>query len=160
VNVVSNTSPVVNLAAVGRLDLLRLLYGSVQIPAAVFEELTSQPSQLGGVQVQSFPWIAIRPVRNRTLVTSLLGELDPGEAEAIALAIESQADLLLIDERLGRRVAARFGVRFTGLIGALVEAKQRGYVATLKPFLDELIHRAGFWISDALYRGVLRAAGE
>ncbi len=149
-----------NLAAIGRLDLLRLLYGSVQIPAAVFEELTSHPNHPGRAEVQSFPWIATRPVRNRTLVTSLLGELDPGEAEAIGLAIESRADLLIIDERLGRHVAARLGLRFTGLIGALFEAKQCGYLATIKPLLDELIHGAGFWVSDALYRSVLASAGE
>jgi predicted nucleic acid-binding protein len=154
VNVVSNTSPITNLAAIGRVDLLRLLYGSVQIPTAVFEELTSQPNQPGGAEVQSFPWISTRPVRNRTLISSLLGELDPGEAEAIALSIESQADLLLIDDRLGRRVAARLGLRFTGLIGVLFEAKQRGHVVTIKPVLDELIQQAGFWISDTLYRTI------
>lgn len=159
-NVVSNTSPIMNLAAIDRLDVLRQLYGSVQIPTAVFEELTGRKKQTGAVEIQSFPWIVTRCVQDRTLVTSLLGELDPGEAEAIGLAVESRADLLLMDERLGRRVAARFGVRFIGLIGALVEAKQRGYVAAIQPLLDDLIHRAGFWISDALYRSVLRSTGE
>lgn len=67
-----------NLAAVGRLDLVRLLYGAVQIPTAVLEELTSRPNQPGGVEVLSFPWIVTRRVQDRTLVTSLLGELDPG----------------------------------------------------------------------------------
>ena len=159
-NVVSNTSPITNLAAIGRLDLLRLLYGSVRIPAAVFAELTEQPNQPGGAEVQAFPWIATRPVGDRTLVTSLLGELDAGEAEAIALSIESKADLFLIDERLGRRVAARFGIRLTGLLGVLFEAKQHGYLASVKPVVDELIHVAAFRISDSLYRSVLRLAGE
>ena len=90
----------------------------------------------------------------------LSAELDEGEAEAIALAAELNAGLLLMDERKGRIVAARLGIRFIGLLGILIEAKQRDIIPLVKPCVDSLISQAGFWIGKDLYGQVLQAAGE
>jgi predicted nucleic acid-binding protein len=123
--VVGNTSPLTNLAAVGQLDLLRQLYGKVLIPQAVYGELTgSSGGQPGAIEMQPLEWIETRPGANRALVTALQMELDAGEAEAIVLAKELAADLLLLDERRGRAVVARLDLRFVGLLGVLIEAKK------------------------------------
>ena len=113
--VVSNTSPIMNLAAVDQLLLLQRLYAKVIIPQAVYEELVVGSEQPGSAEVQTCEWIETRAVMDQTLVTALAGELDQGEAESIILAKELQADRLLLDERRGREVASRFGLRFTGL---------------------------------------------
>lgn len=159
--VVSNTSPITNLAAVGQLDLLRQLYENILIPQAVYEELTSGGGQQpGATEVQTFAWIETRAVKDRALVAALRGELDEGEAEAIALAKELAADLLLLDERRGRTVASRLALRFVGVLGTLIEAKQRGLLLTVKPVLDDLVTKAGFWVSPQLYTRILQVAGE
>ena len=158
--VVSNTSPIMNLAAVDQLPLLRRLYAKVIIPQAVYEELVVGGEQPGSAEVQTCEWIETRAVMDQTLVTALAGELDKGEAESIILAKELQADRLLLDERRGREVASRFGLRFTGLLGVLIEAKHKGHLPAVKPVLDGLITKAGFWIRPRLYTRVLRAAGE
>ncbi|NUQ63346.1 MAG: DUF3368 domain-containing protein [Pirellulales bacterium] len=158
--VVSNTSPIMNLAAIGQLDLLRHLYGRVIIPQAVYNELASRPDLPGGTEVQSSDWIATEPAGNAHLVQSLLVELDRGEAEAIALALELKADLVLIDERLGRRIAGRLGLRFVGVLGVLIEAKHAGRIGAVKPLVDDLADKAGFWISPALRTAVLDRVGE
>lgn len=158
--VVSDTSPITNLAAIGQLDLLRQLYHKVVIPEAVFrDELTVIGGQHPGAIVSSLDWVEIQSTSDQLLVTALRIELDDGEAEAIALAQQISADLLLIDERRGRIVAERFGLRVVGLIGILVQAKRQGLIQQLKPHLDLLI-RSGFWISQELYNRVLQAAGE
>ncbi|MBC6452136.1 MAG: DUF3368 domain-containing protein [Hormoscilla sp. SP5CHS1] len=159
--VISDTSPINNLAAINRLDLLQQLYGTVFIPDAVYRELT-EPSfpVAGSTEVQTLDWIETRAVTNRTLVDSLSDELDIGEAEAIALAIEIQAEQLLIDERRGRLVAARLNLRYTGILGILVEAKSQGLIAQVKPLLDALIDQAGFWVAEPLYNSVLRLVDE
>lgn len=157
--VVSDTSPITNLAAIGQLDLLRQLYQKVIIPEGVYHELTAIGGQHPGAIVSSLDWVEIQSTSDQLLVTALRIELDDGEAEAIALAQQISADLLLIDERRGRIVAERFGLRVVGLIGILVQAKRQGLIQQLKPHLDLLI-RSGFWISQELYNRVLQAAGE
>lgn len=159
--VVSNSSPLVSLAAIGRLELLHELYGTIIIPQAVHHEVVIQGlGQPGAVEVRTLDWIACRDVGDPDMVTALEGRLDRGEAEAIALAVEVQADLLLMDERLGRAEAARFGLRFVGILGVLIEAKGRGLLQRIEPILDELQQDAGFRVSEALRARVLQAAGE
>jgi len=159
--VVSNTSPIVNLAAIGRLDLLEQLYGTVIIPQAVYREIVVLGAgQPGAMEVSTLVWIEARDVMNRALVTALQTNLDEGEAEAIALAIEVGADLFLLDERRGRSVASSFGLHFVGLLGVLIEAKHKGYISGVKSVLDDLIAKAGFWVSEQLYARVLEAAVE
>lgn len=158
--VVSNTSPLINLAAIGELDLLRALYHRVCVPEAVRREITAFPDQPGAAEVEALDWIVCRPCQRRDLVQALRGELDEGEAEAVALAVEMEAGLLLIDERAGRRVAARLGVERVGLLGAPVEAKQKGFVAEVRPLINALRGNAGFWISSELEERVLIQAGE
>jgi predicted nucleic acid-binding protein len=159
--VVSNTSAILNLAVVGQLSLLEQLYGMVIIPDAVSQELSTVDLQRSVAAEMRIPlWIETQSVTNHQLVNSLLLELDAGEAEAIVLAVELHADLLLLDERRGRKVASRWGLQLIGLLGALVQAKQRGFINTVKPVLDALIGKAGFWVSNDLYARVLQEAGE
>ena len=159
--VVSNSSPLVSLAAIGRLDLLRELYGTITIPQAVHHEVVVQGlGRPGAAEVQTLDWIVCRDVSDPDVVTALGGKLDRGEAESIALTVELQADLLLMDERLGRVEAARFGLRLIGILGVLIEAKGRGLLRRIEPILDELQHHAGFRVSEALRARVLQAAGE
>lgn len=100
------------------------------------------------------------PVSNVHLVRALRQELDAGEAEAIGLAVESAAELLLMDERLGRDVARHLGIACLGTVGVLVAAKRKGLIPAIKPYLDTLRDRVGFRISDALYRRVLQDQHE
>ncbi|GBC95186.1 hypothetical protein HRbin16_00973 [bacterium HR16] len=158
--VVSNTSPIMNLARVGHLYLLERLYLKVSIPEAVFHELQRSSDLLGNTRFESLPWLDVSPVNNRLLVDALLLELHRGEAEAIALAVENKADLLLIDERIGRRVAERMGLRFIGVLGVLIQAKEEGIIRAVKPVLDSLITQAGFWVGSAVYTRVLQEAKE
>lgn len=99
-------------------------------------------------------------MKNLELVKALRRELDPGEAEAIALALETRAELLLMDERLGRDTARHLGLPFTGLIGLLVEAKRKGLILSIKHELDTLRDIAGFRIGDSLYWRILHDEKE
>jgi predicted nucleic acid-binding protein len=159
--IVSDTSPINNLAAIGQLHLLKALYEQVVIPEAVYQELTSADFPVAGsIEVQTLDWIKTQAVTNQTLLISLGEELDPGEAAAIVLALELQATQLLIDERRGRFVAERFELSYTGVLGILIEAKHQNLIPAVKPLLDALINQAGFWIAAPLYERVLQVVEE
>ncbi len=159
--VVCDTSPITNLAAVGQLNLLQQLYSNIIIPQAVYDEMAGLGYAVpGAIEVQTLSWIQHQQVRNCALVTSLESKLDQGEAEAIVLAIELGADLLLLDERRGRKVASQYGLNITGLLGVLIEAKHNGLILPVKPVLDDLILQVGFRVSNKLYVDTLQAAGE
>ncbi len=160
--VISDTSPITNLAAVELLGLLHILYDRVVIPQAVYDEMTTLGYEVSGtVAVQTLDWIETQSVSDRLKVADLQLQLDLGEAEAIVLALELDADLLLIDERRGRKVALEQGVtKISGLLGILQEAKAKGLISAIKPILDRLITENNFRISDRLYYAVVKSAGE
>ena len=108
--VISDTSAVTNLAAIEHLQLLPQLYEQITIPEAVYRELTNINSPAPGtIEVQSVDWLEVKQVTQVNVVKQLQNNarLDSGESEAIALALELSADLLLIDERRGRAEANR-----------------------------------------------------
>jgi len=158
--IVSNTSPISNLAAVGQLNLLQQLYGSVIIPLAVYQELLdSGPTDPATLAVQNLDWILVQSTSNLALLETLKNSLDPGEAEAIALAVELNADRLIIDERRGRNEANKRGLRVSGILGILLAAKKQGLIPIVRPILDDLIAN-GFWIREQLYAEILQLAQE
>lgn len=159
--VVSNTSPIIALARVGRLDLLHAVYGEILVPEAVFNEISvSGAGEPGAHEVAAASWVKRRPALNSSLISALGLELDAGEAEAIALAIECGAELILLDERMGRHAAKRMGLTVVGTLGILIAAKDRSLLVSVRPLLDALRADAGFWIADTLYNAVLAAANE
>jgi predicted nucleic acid-binding protein len=161
VSIVSNASPLIHLARIGQLDLLHQLYGELVVPEAVWHEVVVEGAgQPGADEVQTAAWIKQQAVSNSQLVRVLQQELDAGEAEAIALAVEMKAELLLMDERMGRETAQHLGLRYVGLIGVLIEAKHKGLLSVIKPSLDTLRNVTGFRVSNALYERGLQDEGE
>ncbi|MCA9918665.1 MAG: DUF3368 domain-containing protein [Anaerolineales bacterium] len=159
--VVSNTSPLTNLAAIGQFALLHDLYGTIQIAQEVWEELNAfGHSWPGSREVANASWITQTQVKNQELILALRRDLDRGEAATIALAVELKANLVLLDEQDGRRAAQRMGLRPFGVLGILLEAKKRGHVSVVKPLVEELRQTAGFYLSDAVYQSVLNLAQE
>ena len=159
--VVSNASPLIALASIGKLELLRGLYGKVLVPQAVWHEVVVRGKGLpGAAEVENAIWIERRKVADVRLAYALKQGLGAGEAEAIVLAIEVQADLLLMDDKMARETARYFGLKPLGVVGILIEAKHRGKISRIKPYLDELRIKSGFRIGGELYSRVLSDEGE
>ena len=117
-SIVSNASPLINLARIDQLDLLQQLYGEVTVPEAVWREVVLEGAgQPGAKELETASWICVESVTNRELAQALQQELDAGEAEAIALSLQVGADFLLMDERLGRETAMPWGFTAWGWLG-------------------------------------------
>jgi hypothetical protein len=156
--VVSNASPLLNLAIIGQLSLLNEQFGTILIPPAVREEIRVGNDLPGsGVirEAMEAGWIQIEEVKDKPFVKVLQRELDKGEAETIALALEAGAEWTLLDEREGRRVAKSLGLRVTGVLGILLCARREGKLAFLEKVLQELREKAGSHIRAELLAEVL-----
>lgn len=152
---VSNTSPILNLAIIGRLPLLQEQFGEVWIPPGVLEELKLEEDLPGSLDVRQCleaNWLRVLPVKDRVLIKALQRDLDKGEAEAIALAVEADADWILLDEREARRIGKSLGLRVTGVLGILLHACQQDKLPSLEKAMDELREKAGFYIHRDLYK--------
>lgn len=157
--IVCNTTPLIALAWLKQLDLLPILFGTVYIPQAVFDELNYNPEKIGVIELSQVEWLRIVTVSNKLAVELLSSELDAGESEAIVLAHEMKARLLLIDERRGRRRVTEGGLVVTGTLGILIEARKRGIIGPLRPILDDL-QELPFRMSRNLYEQTLNLVGE
>jgi predicted nucleic acid-binding protein len=158
--VVSDTSPIRALANIGLLTLLRDIYSEVVVPPAVEWELRNPPAGQEVLDLSEISFITIRVPSEESSHRDLLEGLDPGETEALSLALEIQADLLLIDEADGRARAKRLGLKTIGVLGILLEARHRRIIGSLAPMLDRLRDEYRFFISPQLRAEVLRSAGE
>jgi uncharacterized protein len=159
--VVSNTSPLTSLAAIRHFELLRKLYGEIHIAHGVWHELNQGGRRHpGSHEVEQASWVNRHEVKDQALVTVLRRDLDRGEAETLALAIELKADLVLLDEQEGRHAATRLGLSSLGVLGVLLQAKRLGAIREVRPLLDALREQAGFFLGENLYRQVLERAGE
>lgn len=150
--VVSNSSPLIFLSAVGLLELLKKEFGEISIPEVVYEEITSNDLK-GSNEVRNADWIKVMPVRKKDALT-FLSLLDKGEEDAILLASEQKADLLLIDDLAGRRVASMHGINVMGTLGFLKIMRRKGRIKNLKSVLDDL-QKQGLWMSEDLYKLML-----
>ncbi|PSF39219.1 DUF3368 domain-containing protein [Aphanothece hegewaldii CCALA 016] len=156
--VVSNTSPILNLAIVDQLFLLNQQFSKIFIPVAVLNELKIDEERLGSKAIREAilaGWIHIQEVNNKPFIHLLKQTLDHGEAEAIALAIELKADWILLDEREGRKVAKSLELKVTGILGILLRAKQSGVLDDLQTVIDDLVSKAGFRIAPNLLEQIL-----
>lgn len=151
--VVSDTSPITALLSIQQIDLLHLLYGVVVVPKAVAGELLAYHADIPD-------FIQPTAVNDCPLLAKLNEQLDPGEAEAIVLAQTLNADLLLIDEALGREAARHEQLPVIGLMGVLLIAKNKGLIPRVGELIDQLEAEAGFYLSRQVKTKVLEAAKE
>ena len=149
--IVSNSSPLIFFSAIGILDSLADL-GDISIPKVVYDEVTGNDLK-GSNEVKHADWIKVVELKDHESV-AFSSVLDAGEAEAIALAIKQNADLILLDDLAGRRAANAYGIEVMGTLGVLKVMYQRGRIENMKTTLDEL-QKQGFWMSTALYNKML-----
>lgn len=158
--VVSDTSPIVALAFLRRLELLPQLFGDVLIPPAVVEELRKPAWQGMADEALNSPFIFVRAATDRKRIADLSATLDPGESEALSLALEVRASAVLIDEADGREAAQKLGLVTIGVLGILSAGKQRGLISAVGPEIQRLRSELGFFVSPDLLAEVLKQAGE
>lgn len=159
--VVSNTSPLTSLAAIRQFDLLQSLFGEIHVAESVINELSAgEISWPGAKEVEKANWVRRHEVSNRLVVDALRLDLDMGEAETIALALDLRADLVLSDEQAGRHAAQYFNLAVMGTVGLLIRAKKLGLITEVRSQLDALRQQAGFYLSQPVYQHALWLAGE
>lgn len=158
--VIADSTPLIALAGIQRVEILKSLYGRILIPAAVYQEVVLQGrGRPGAEEVLRAVWIETRAASSPAQAHLLPGSLGAGEGEAIMLAQEVSADLVIMDELAGRRELAQRALPMIGTIGVLQQAKLQGIIPTLKPEMDALF-RHGFFISQRVYETSLRQVGE
>lgn len=159
--VVADTSVILNLCCVGQAELLPSLFQQVWIPEEVkaeFERLSRHQQRFHGLNIPG--WASIRPAAPIPAKLAALPNLHTGEAAALALALESHADAVLMDESAGRRAAHLLGVPVIGVLGVLLQAKKTGLLSAIKPVIERLETDAGFWLAPALVTEALRKCEE
>lgn len=160
--VVANSSPLISLSAINSLHLLRSLYATIYIPLAVYQEVVViGKGKAGAKEVAGALWIRCRHVQSARVVSELMVKthLDEGESEAIVLAQELRANLLIIDDQKARDCARELGISATGTMGILLLGKERGLISSVKALLDELVSM-GVYLDAKTCSRILRKAGE
>ena len=157
--VISDTTPIITLIKINRIDLLEKLFGEVFIPEVVFRELTTNTAFANEAEiVKASSFLKVKTVQNQQSLSILqaVSGLDDGESEAIILAGELGSDALIIDERKGRKIAQKLGITITGTIGILIQAHNENMISTenAKLYLEQL-KNSNIRLSEALIQEAL-----
>jgi len=153
--IVSNTGPLISLARIGRLNLLKRYYNEIYIPKEVYEEIVIRGhGKPGCAEVKRADWIITKEIKDEFAARVLELEIEKGEAEAIVLAKELNAEIVLMDERIPREMLKTLGFKVAGTVGILIKAAKEGLL-DLKVSLDDLRNK-GFWLSDDVYELALK----
>lgn len=147
--IVSDTSCLILLDKLGRIGLLKSLFGKITVTKTTADEF--------GKIIPGF--IEIENPKNKNYQRILESFLDPGEASAIALALEKEKCLLIIDESKGRQKASQLGLNYTGTMGILIVAREKGLINSVTEIINE-IKRTDFRISDKLINEIKKKSGE
>lgn len=158
--VVSNSTPLIALARIKQVDFLRAIFGRIIIPQGVYHEVVLQGAGLPGVkEVREATWIEKLPVQSVLAVSLLRSDLDRGEAEAIVLAKEVEADCLLVDEKKARRIARNSGLKIMGTLGVVALGVKMGLLPGVDPILDSL-EQNGFRLTERVRKKIQEEIGE
>lgn len=158
--VVCNATPLIALAKIGEINLLKEFFGEIYIPDAVYDDVVTRGQNRPGMnEVMDAKWIKRKSVRNKMMVKLLLAELDKGEAEVLVLANEINADKVIIDEKKGRNAAELAGLGIIGTVGILLLAKRQKKIRSVKELLDKLKDE-DFRLSNYVYEETILKAME
>ncbi|MBN2824403.1 MAG: DUF3368 domain-containing protein [Campylobacterales bacterium] len=155
--VVSNATPIISLASIGRIDILKNFFEKIYIPKAVYDEIKSK--QAYGFEEIEDGFFEVVNIKDAFAQNILLNDLDLGEAQTIVLAKELNADIVLIDERIGYRIALSQNLNVKRTLSLLIASKKMGYIDAIKPLLDDMIAK-GRWISNQVYEEAMRLCEE
>jgi len=156
--VIANNTPLVALWAIGRLDILKSLFGEILIPPSVRDEFLATEKEARSKTLRDETWIRVVQIQNAKRTQAYVG-LDTGESEVLVLAEEQNASLVLIDEQKARRFAERLGLPLSGTLGILLLAKEEKIISTVAPLIRK-IQQAGLYFHNDLMERVLKLAGE
>ncbi len=156
--VITDTTPILSLLKINKLYLLRELYKQIIVPHAVFREIENGKQKPYYQNLMHTDWIKIEYLKNPASLDFFI-DLDAGEAEVLILAKEMNADLVILDEILGRRYAKQLGLNMTGTIGILLKSKEMGLINSINGLLTELSEK-GTWFNPKLIKMALKLSNE
>jgi predicted nucleic acid-binding protein len=155
--IVSNTTPIISLSSIEKLDILKDLFKEIIIPEAVYKEIKARKSY--GYKEIDFEYIIVKPIKGKIYRDLMLSLLDQGETETILLAKEINTDFVIIDESLGYKIAKNSGLNVIRTLSLILKAKEQGIIKEIRPLFDEMILK-GRWYSKRVYENFLKRAGE
>ncbi|MCH8318192.1 MAG: DUF3368 domain-containing protein [Bacteroidetes bacterium] len=156
--VILDTTPILTLLKISKFSLLKDIYEKIIIPEGVYQEIEIGKNKEYYINLAELEWVKIEKIKNNQAIKYLAG-LDKGEAEVIILAEEINADIVVIDEKIGREYAKRNNLNLTGTLGILIKAKNKRLIKAIKPLIDEMQNK-GVWLNDKLIISVLKITGE
>lgn len=158
--VIVNSTPLIALCHIGRLDILQKLYGKISIPEAVYIEISAKPNSICKKEVEkSLNWICVEKIQNEMAKEMFKTQLHEGEVEVMILAKETEADVVIIDDQNAKKHAKYLKLPVTGTLGVLIKAKQKGYIDKLRPLLEKMVQE-GIYLKPALIEMCLKQVGE
>lgn len=155
--VVANTTPLISLASIGKLELLKDIFGEIIVADAVYNEIKAKQGY--GYNEIDTDFIRVQSIKGIAYRDFLLNQLDLGETETIILAKEIDADFVIIDENIAYKIAKSSELNVVRTLSILLRAKEKSLIPALKPLLDEMIIK-GRWYSQRVYKKILEQAGE